>query len=168
MKKLISDVIMILRYGKKANSQRYIQYLRSLGIKVGDYCTIFHTPTVTIDTTRPELLEIGNCVKITKGCTILTHGYDWSVINSKYGNIMGSAGKVTIGNNVFIGMNSMILKGVTIGDNAIVGAGSVVTHDVPANTVVAGNPARVLTDIDSYYQKRLSVQLDEAKLLAIE
>lgn len=168
MKKLLNKILRKLRYGKKASSEDYIDYLKSLGIKVGDYCTIFHTSTVTIDTTRPELLEIGDQVKITKGCTILTHGYDWSVMNGKYGNIMGSAGKVKIGNNVFIGMNSTILKGVTIGDNVIIGAGSVVTKDVPSNSVAVGNPAKVIYDLDTYYEKRLKTQLEEAKHLAVE
>jgi acetyltransferase-like isoleucine patch superfamily enzyme len=51
---------------------------------------------------------------------------------------------VTIGDNVWIGMNSTILKGVTIGDNSVVGAGAVVSRSVPANSVVAGNPARIV------------------------
>ena len=55
---------------------------------------------------------------------------------------------ITIGKNVFIGARSIIMKGVTIGDGAVVGAGSVVTKDVPANTIVAGNPAKVVKTID--------------------
>ena len=51
---------------------------------------------------------------------------------------------VSIGANVWIGMNSLILKGVTIGDGAIVAAGSVVVRDVPAKAVVAGVPAKVV------------------------
>ncbi|WP_171083601.1 sugar O-acetyltransferase [Telluria aromaticivorans] len=52
---------------------------------------------------------------------------------------------VVIGNNVWIGGGAIILPGVTIGDDAVVGAGSVVTHDVPAGAIVAGNPARIAT-----------------------
>src|SRR5438477_4956790 len=51
---------------------------------------------------------------------------------------------VKIGDNVWIGMNAVILKGVTIGDNSIVAAGAVVTKSIPANTIVAGNPAAVV------------------------
>lgn len=60
---------------------------------------------------------------------------------------------VVIGNNVFIGMNSIILPGVTIGDNVIIGAGSVVAKDIPANSVCAGVPARVIKTMDEYAQK---------------
>ena len=51
---------------------------------------------------------------------------------------------VSIGNNVWIGMNCIILKGVNIGDNTIIGAGSIVTKDIPANTIAAGNPCKII------------------------
>jgi acetyltransferase-like isoleucine patch superfamily enzyme len=54
---------------------------------------------------------------------------------------------VKIGNNVWIGMGAVILKGVTIGDNSVVAAGAVVTRSVPANTIVAGNPAVVVKEL---------------------
>jgi acetyltransferase-like isoleucine patch superfamily enzyme len=54
---------------------------------------------------------------------------------------------VKINDRVWIGFNSIILKGVTIGEGGIVGAGSVVTKDVPPYTIVAGNPARVIREI---------------------
>ncbi len=55
---------------------------------------------------------------------------------------------VVLGRNVWIGLRAIVCKGVTIGDNSIVGAGSVVTRDVPANVIAAGNPARVVTELD--------------------
>lgn len=55
---------------------------------------------------------------------------------------------VRIGNNVWIGDHATILKGVTIGDNSVVGAGAVVTQSVPANVVVAGNPAKIVKHLD--------------------
>lgn len=66
---------------------------------------------------------------------------------------------VTIGNNVWIGGNSVICPGVTIGDNVVIGAGSVVTKDIPANVIAAGNPCRVIrqiTDADKkcYFRDR--------------
>ena len=57
------------------------------------------------------------------------------------------AAPVTIGNNVWIGGGVQICPGVTIGDNTVIGAGSVVTKDIPANVVAAGNPCRVLREI---------------------
>ena len=54
---------------------------------------------------------------------------------------------VTIGNNVWIGGNTVITPGVTIGDNSVIGAGSVVTKDIPANVIAVGNPCRVLRPI---------------------
>ena len=64
---------------------------------------------------------------------------------------------VTIGNNVWIGGDVTILPGVTIGDNVTIGAGSVVSRDVPSNVVAAGNPCRVLKEIDKENQGRPSL-----------
>lgn len=84
----------------------------------------------------------------------MTHGYDWAAMKGYYGEICGSAGKVKIGNNVFIGMQATILKGVTVGNNVIIGANSLVNKDIPDNTVVAGNPAIIIMTLDEYYEKR--------------
>lgn len=161
-------LIRRLIYGRWANSETYIQYLRKKGMRIGERTMVYDTRNVWIDDTRPWMVEIGDDVKITRGVIILTHGYDWSVMKRKYGEVLGSSGKVTIGNNVFIGMNSVILKGVTIGNNVIIGAGSLVNKDVPDNSVVAGNPARVIMTLEQYREKRKAAQLAEAVELVQE
>lgn len=154
----------------KRSSKAWLAYLRNLGMRIGEGACIFASPdNVLIDTTRPYLIEIGKNVQITRGVTILTHGYDWSVLKGVYGDILGSSGKVTIGDNCFLGMNTIILKGTVIGDNVIVGAGSVVTGGTfPSNCVIAGNPARIICNIDDYHNKRIAAQKREAKELVQE
>lgn len=149
-------------YGPKVSSEAYIEHLRSLGMVIGEDVRIYSPTHCIIDATRPWMVEIGDNVSITEGVTILTHGYDWSVFKGKYGDVLGSAGRVKIGDNVFIGMNTTILKGVTIGDNVVVGANSLINKDVPSNSVVVGNPQRVVCTIDEYLEKRRAAQLDEA------
>jgi acetyltransferase-like isoleucine patch superfamily enzyme len=60
----------------------------------------------------------------------------------------GAVLPVTIEDDVFIGMNCLILKGVTIGQGSVVGAGSVVTREVPPHSIVAGNPARLVRELE--------------------
>lgn len=156
------------RIKRKSSSSSYINYLKKIGCQIGNDVSIYSPFSVTIDETRPWLIEIGNHVKITRGVTILTHGYDWSVLKSKYGEILGSSGKVKIGDNVFIGTNTTILKGVTIGDNVIIGANSLVNKDIPNNVVVAGNPAKIICTIEEYHEKRKQRQLQEATELVKE
>lgn len=143
-----------IRYGERCDSQTYIKYLKKKGVTIGDRTVIFDPQTTIIDETRPWMIEIGNDVQITSGVTLLTHGYDWSVLKGVYGEVLGSSGVLKIGNNVFIGMHSTILKGVTIGNNVIIGANSLVNKDIPDNCVAAGNPCRVIMSLEEYYKKR--------------
>lgn len=161
----IKGMIRKLILKHKCDSESFLNYYRRLGARIGER-TIVYEPTKTfIDDTRPFLIEIGDDVQITRGVTILTHGYDWSVLKGVYAEVLGSAGKVTIGNNVFIGMNTMILKGVTVGNNVIIGAHSLVNKDLPDNGVYAGNPAKFVCTIEQYYEKRKKLQLQEAKCI---
>ncbi|HAT4244530.1 sugar O-acetyltransferase [Clostridium perfringens] len=71
---------------------------------------------------------------------------------------------IHIGNNVWIGANSVILPGVTIGDNSVIGAGSIVTKDIPSNVVAVGNPCRVLREINEndmkYYYRDMKIDIE--------
>lgn len=96
---------------------------------------------VTIDTVYPENIYIGNNVTITSGVKILTHYLDPTQTGRIY-----RKGEVHIGDDVFIGVNTIICNSVTIGKGAIIGAGSVVTKDIPPYQVWAGNPARFIKD----------------------
>ena len=158
-------LIKRLLYREKASSEIYIKYMRKKGASIGNGTMVFSPTRTLIDMTRPWLIDIGDNVQITEGVTILTHGYDWSVLKAVYGEILGSSGRVKIGNNVFIGMNSTILKGVNIGNNVIIGANSLVNKNIPDNSVVAGNPARVIMSLDNYYKKRKKKQYEEASEL---
>lgn len=157
-----NKVINRLKYGVRANSESYIKYLKNQGILIGNRTTIFDPKSTIIDITRPWLLKIGDDVQITAGVTILTHGYDWSVLKGYYGEVLGSSGGVEIGNNVFIGIHTTILKGVHIGNNVIIGANSLINKNIPDNRVVAGNPCKILMTLEQYYQKRKKVQIEEA------
>jgi acetyltransferase-like isoleucine patch superfamily enzyme len=78
---------------------------------VGDSVIFHQRKNVTIDLTRPCLLEIGNNVHFTQGPTILTHGFDWVVLRNLFHEIIASSEKVTVGSNKFIGRNVTIIKG---------------------------------------------------------
>ncbi|MBQ3029103.1 MAG: acyltransferase [Lachnospiraceae bacterium] len=151
---------LVLR--ERASSEDYINYLVKKGVKIGKGTRFYAPKHTNIDVTRPYMVEIGEYVHITHGVTMLTHGYDWAVIRGKSYDMYGSAGPICIGNNVFIGANSTILKDVTIGDNVIIGAGSLVNKSIPSDCVAAGNPVRVICSLEEYAKKREQQRLDDA------
>ena len=92
-----------------------------------------------------QKISIGSNVMIGGGCTIVDTDFHSSNPNDWFTPKDGAnrnSKEVVIGNNVFIGMKTIILKGVHVGNNVVIGAGSVVTKDIPANEIWAGNPAR--------------------------
>ena len=144
------------------DSKSFCSYLRKKGVLVGNNVHFYSPHHCNIDLTRPFGISIGNNVHITKNVTLLTHGFDWSVLKGMYNDVLGSFGSITIGNNVFIGTGATILKGVTIGNDVIVGANALVTKDCLVSGVYAGVPAKLICDIKTYYNKRVESQINEA------
>lgn len=114
-------------------------------LRIGDDCSIGQNFVIgCIDE-----VTIGNRVLISSNAFIgdTIHGYrdiDRAIIDHQ----LEKRGAVQVEDGAFIGINAIVLPGVTIGRNAVVGAGAVVTHDVPAYSVVAGNPARIIRRYD--------------------
>ena len=127
--------------------------LVSMGMKVGK--NFGRLNGVILDPSHCWLIEIGDNVTLAPRVHILCHDASTKTFLN-YTKI----GRVTIGDNVFIGAESVVLPGVTIGSNVIVGANSTVTHDVPDGTVVAGSPARVICTLEEYLKKERSAMAD--------
>ncbi len=144
------------------DSEEYVRYLRSRGIKVGENVRFRYPGHTLIDQNRPTLVEFGDNIDINDNFTLLTHDFGTYALRGKYGDFVNSSGRVRIGNNVVIGRDVTILKGVEIGDNTIIGLGAVVTKSTPPNSVITGMPARVVSSIDDYYKKRKDLQVEEA------
>ena len=118
--------------------------MRKKGAVIGNNVTILDSK---IDMGNLYLLEIGDDVTIT-GARILTHD---ACMLKKTGYF--KIGKVKIGNNVFVSVDSIILPGTTIGNDVIVGAGCVVGKDIPDNSVVVGNPMKKIYNYDEFLEK---------------
>ncbi len=139
-------------------------------IEMGDYCTVIATSdnkirlSVWPDFDKKAYIKIGSYCLICPGvrlgasqginigdnCMLAREVYitdsDWHDIYNRIST--GKSDPVNIKNNVWIGERAIILKGVTIGENSIVGAGSVVTKDIAENAIAAGNPAKIIKNLD--------------------
>lgn len=120
--------------------------LISMGMVVGSNFKRLHG--VILDPGHCWLITIGDNVTMAPRVHILCHD-----ASTKQHLGYTKIGRVTIGDNVFLGAESVVLPGVTIGDNVIIGANSTVTHDIPAGTVAAGSPARVISTLEEYLNK---------------
>lgn len=131
---------------KLLGKETEMEYLLSHGMKVGKNCHIYSDST--IDHTYPHLITIGDDVTISTNVTILVHDASTNVVGEGT-----KLGRVSIGNNVFIGTGTIILCNTHIGNNVVVGAGSIVTHDLPDDAVYAGSPAKKICSIEEYRKK---------------
>ena len=142
-----------LSIGKESQINGLIEFEREdVSISIGD--RVFMNGSLI----AAENISIGNDVLIAWGVTVMDHNshaiafskrsndaVDWQSGKKTWTHV--KTGAVKISDKTWIGFNSIILKGVTIGEGAVIGAGSVVTKDIPAWTIAAGNPARIIREI---------------------
>lgn len=132
---LLREAFASVGQGVNIRAPFYCDY--GYNISVGDG-VFFNFNCIVLDVAK---VTIGNHTLLGPSVQILTADHPRDPQERR--SAQECARPITIGENVWIGAGALILPGVTIGDNAIIGSGSVVTRDIPANAIAAGNPARV-------------------------
>jgi acetyltransferase-like isoleucine patch superfamily enzyme len=116
-----------------------IRILRKRGVRIGENCLVF---TIHFSS-EPYLIEIGNHVAISAGTTFVTHDASGWVFSETHPDL-DLFGPIKVGDNTYFGTDCTILPNTQIGSNCVIGSGSVVRGTIPDNSVVMGNPARVV------------------------
>ena len=148
-KKLMRTIVG--KIGEEFNIESPFQCDYGYNIEIGENFYSNHN-LIILDVGR---VKIGDNVQVAPNVSIYTAGHPVHPETRNTGYEYGI--DITIGDNVWIGGSVSILPGVTIGENAVIGAGSVVTKEIPANVIAAGNPCRVIREIteeDRYYYFR--------------
>ena len=133
----------IKSYTCRFSNKSFVNYLKDNGIAVGEG-TVFRPFSTEIDMTRPSLIKIGRNCYFNKQFVILTHDWVTRVFIYSGRGFLPSSGRVTIGDNVFIGANSVVNK------------------SIPSNSIAVGNPCRVIMSLEEYYDRRKKQCIDEA------
>lgn len=144
LRRLRDKLVGRVNLSEEQVSKIIIDKIRAGGGTVGENVDILAS---IIDMGEPYLIKIGNNVTMT-GSRVLTHD---ASLKKTIG--YSKTGKVHIGNDVFIGVGSIVLPNTTIGSRVVIGAGTVVAKDVPDNSVAVGNPMRIICSYDDYLEK---------------
>lgn len=128
-----------------------VSYARKIGVQMRGKVTIYGSSYMMFSA-EPYLVTLGDNVYISVDATFVCH--DGGVLPFRKDTPdLDLAAPIIVHDNVFIGMKAIILKGVEIGENSIVGAGAVVTKSVPPNSIVGGNPAKLISTTEAYLSK---------------
>ena len=151
-------LVALNKLSNKSYKRLYPKYLRWLGINISErfseYGDPWISPECSFDAAGYDRITIGDGVTISFGTAILVH--DFSIdkplyaFEGKHGRLKGT---VEIGRNCFIGAKALILPNTTIGENCIVGGGAVVKGFFPDGSIICGNPARVVGQVDEFLAK---------------
>ena len=134
-----------------------IMNARKRGTQIGESCRVFSAITAK----EPTLITIGNRVTISSDVEFCTH--DNAIIKAIPGKT-DVVGPITVGDDCFVGMRSILMYGVTLGDHCVVAAGAVVTRSFPPRTVLGGNPAKAICTIDQYAEKYKDYAIDFSEI----
>lgn len=161
MLKLFKKIInfTINNYQVKVNP---VKYAKKLGVVIKGDVHFYGINTGTFGS-EPWLIELGDNVHITGGVQFINHDGGVLILRDKHPTLEITK-PIKLGNNVYIGMNSIILPGVTIEDNVVVAAGSVVTKSLSSDCVYGGVPARKIKSLNSYLGKAKSESLGFGEL----
>lgn len=140
--KTLYDYILFFVFGS-------VRFARTKGVAIGNNCRVY----IKNWGSEPFLVELGNDVTITSGVKFITHDGSTCLIKNSDNYRYQKYGKIIVGNNVFIGVNTILLPGVSVGSNVIIGAGSLVNKNLESNYVYAGVPAKKIMSFTDYHKK---------------
>lgn len=144
---------------------RPIKYAKKIGVNLSDNEVYIYGKIEW--GTEPWLITIGENVHITDGVKFINHD-GGTLLFRKIVKDLEITKPITVGDDVYIGNNVIILPGVKIGNRVVIGAGAIVTKDIPDNSLVVGVPARVIKTADEYYEKLKKKSLHLGNLKGID
>lgn len=139
-------------------------FAKKVGVKIHGRVYFYGRPNLC---TEPWMISMGDNIHIGKNVEFVTHDGAVIILRKEIPDLELSK-PIKVGNDVYIGINSIILPGVTIGNRVIIAAGSIVSKDIPDNSVVAGVPAKVIKSVDDYLEKAKKDSLGIGNLSVFE
>lgn len=161
--KELSYLLMKIKYRLKGRDKEVISaYYRKEGMKIGKNCCI----NSNILTTENYLISLGDNVTIAGGVSLITHD---NCVSKMIPDCTDLFGKITIGDNCFIGAQAVILYGVTLANNITVVSGSVVANSFDEeNIIIAGNPAKKICTYESFVKRNKDKVFNLDKIPSVE